>query len=1062
MTLCLGTVPASSTLYIPFTTYDGSDGSSVTCTGLAVTDIEIYKNGSTTQRASDAGYALLDTDGIDFDSVTGLHGFSIDLSDNTDAGFFEVGSWYWVVVSAITVDSQTVTFLAAIFRIGPAEAITGYPVTDAGAISGDATAADTMELFVEAIDQSTGQLDSGSFAAGAITADVIANAAIDAATFAADVDAEAAGWIWKDTTAGNYTVAGSIGKSLFTSGNVPGAAGGLFIAGSNAATTAATWTVTGASTNGSTVLGNTTIGTLGIGTLTQTGAASLGAGSTVTLATLAVTGAVSVGSTTTLTGNVLLNGSLGIASDTTFTGSLTMKSLTVNQGTTLTGAVALGSTLAVAGTTTFAAINTGAIGFSTLTSSGLVTLESMTVTNAMTWGSWVVTAAAAYPLLSADTGATYVARAPSGTETLDTIATDIAAVSAQISAIGSGTGAALNFAVDADNASAPLNGITKKGTETGTYANTLADDGTVHSIAADLDTGVYYIDWVYGFSAGAGRNATKVVIRANMGAVGDTVTVQAYNFLTSVWDTRTTISGTTETLRDIPLLAGHTGTGTLAGKVYVRFTYSEADAGTLVIDEAYVQAQNLGQTVGYADGSIWVDTVSGAEPTAPTAYVDGTADNPIKTWAHALTLATTVGIRSFRFLPSSSIQLTADSTGYRFVGDVTIDLNGQAIANAFFRDCYTISGTSTGDDWMMQNCGIGTATLYHGYAIECRLKGTITTVTGNDYLFNFCADNVTTGEATIVMTANANVYMRDYRGGIQINALTAGSEFIIDGAGRILLADTCTGGTLTIRGHFPEIVGGAGYLTAAQFVAAGGSYNDYAMYNTDQINTEVDTALNTAIPGTPTADSINERIATMDGLLLGTIAAGTHNAQSGDAYAYLGTNLGALGAAATALAPSATALSTVTWTATRAGYLDTLPKLDTTLVLDGAVYDFTAAALAAAPSSGLDAAGVRSAIGMASANLDTQLSAISGYVDCLPASWVTVPTAIQIADAMLIRDVDNVEASAPKDSLCAVVLALWHGTRDADSFTVNKTDGTEFATGTISEDATLNPVGTVS
>jgi hypothetical protein len=31
------------------------------------------------------------------------------------------------------------------------------------------------------------------------------------------------------------------------------------------------------------------------------------------------------------------------------------------------------------------------------------------------------------------------------------------------------------------------------------------------------------------------------------------------------------------------------------------------------------------------------------------------------------------------------------------------------------------------------------------------------------------------------------------------------------------------------------------------------------------INAEVDTALNTAIPGSPTADSINERVATMDG-----------------------------------------------------------------------------------------------------------------------------------------------------------------------------------------------------
>ena len=58
-------------------------------------------------------------------------------------------------------------------------------------------------------------------------------------------------------------------------------------------------------------------------------------------------------------------------------------------------------------------------------------------------------------------------------------------------------------------------------------------------------------------------------------------------------------------------------------------------------------------------------------------------------------------------------------------------------------------------------------------------------------------------------------------------------------------------------------------------------------------------------------------------------------------------------------------------------------KVDTTLVLDGAVYDFTAAALAAAPSGGLDAAGVRSAVGLAAANLDTQLSTIDTVVDAV-------------------------------------------------------------------------------
>ena len=49
--------------------------------------------------------------------------------------------------------------------------------------------------------------------------------------------AQIATGVWQDTTAGDFTTASSIGKSLYTSGAVPGAAGGHFIAGSNAATT---------------------------------------------------------------------------------------------------------------------------------------------------------------------------------------------------------------------------------------------------------------------------------------------------------------------------------------------------------------------------------------------------------------------------------------------------------------------------------------------------------------------------------------------------------------------------------------------------------------------------------------------------------------------------------------------------------------------------------------------------------------------------------------------------------------------------------------------------------
>jgi hypothetical protein len=123
----LDNYPSGSTIYALWNTYD-SAGSSVTMTGLAVTDIEIYKNGGTSQRSSDNGYTLLDTDGIDFDTLTGIHGISIDLSDNSDSGFYAVGSQYTVIIATVTIDSQTVRFILGSFRIVAAEATAGYPV----------------------------------------------------------------------------------------------------------------------------------------------------------------------------------------------------------------------------------------------------------------------------------------------------------------------------------------------------------------------------------------------------------------------------------------------------------------------------------------------------------------------------------------------------------------------------------------------------------------------------------------------------------------------------------------------------------------------------------------------------------------------------------------------------------------------------------------------------------------------------------------------------------------------------------------------------------------------
>lgn len=110
-----GDYDTTETVIIPFNTFTSDDPSaSATITNLAAGDIEIHKDGSTTQRSSDAGVTVT----IDFDTVTGNHIASIDLSDNTDAGYYSAGSRYQVRMEGTTVDGATINAWIGAFSIG--------------------------------------------------------------------------------------------------------------------------------------------------------------------------------------------------------------------------------------------------------------------------------------------------------------------------------------------------------------------------------------------------------------------------------------------------------------------------------------------------------------------------------------------------------------------------------------------------------------------------------------------------------------------------------------------------------------------------------------------------------------------------------------------------------------------------------------------------------------------------------------------------------------------------------------------------------------------------------
>lgn len=107
----LGDFPVNAIVRFLWST-NGQDGASIT---RAVNgSLRIYKNDSVTERASAVGI----TDTEDFDTLTGVHHCKIDLSDNTDAGFYAAGSDYFVVLAAATIDTKTVNAPLAQFSIG--------------------------------------------------------------------------------------------------------------------------------------------------------------------------------------------------------------------------------------------------------------------------------------------------------------------------------------------------------------------------------------------------------------------------------------------------------------------------------------------------------------------------------------------------------------------------------------------------------------------------------------------------------------------------------------------------------------------------------------------------------------------------------------------------------------------------------------------------------------------------------------------------------------------------------------------------------------------------------
>ncbi len=412
----------------------------------------------------------------------------------------------------------------------------------------------------------------------------------------------------------------------------------------------------------------------------------------------------------------------------------------------------------------------------------------------------------AFPLAAADTGATAVARTGADSDTLESLSDQLDLIDAGVGSIGSGTAAALNFAATGDNTAAPVLGVTFVGSQGATaFTATAAEDGSRHEITYSGSTPD--IDIVYAFTIGPGRNAAKVTWKGYV-TNADTVLVQAYNGAT--WDTRASITGTASTAnvtRDISLLATHTGTGASAGMVYIRFLATGQSAIVLRTDELLVAGVNIGQTVGYADGAVWVDTVNGSAGTTP--FVHGVADNPALTWADAQTIAAGMGLNRYHLISGSSITLTASAAGITLRGDGlwNLALGGQDISAAFIERA-TVTGTASGSNAVFAECAI-TGDVSTGPAFfdrcgfSCGGLAPFVAALPGQYLLADCMSMVPgagTPYFSFADTGNTTgVNIRRWSGGSHVTLdgdVTATIE-VVTGGGQTVV---CNGGDVEIRG----------------------------------------------------------------------------------------------------------------------------------------------------------------------------------------------------------------------------------------------------------------------
>lgn len=596
-----------------------------------------------------------------------------------------------------------------------------------------------------------------------------------------------------------------------------------------------------------------------------------------------------------------------------------------------------------------------------------------------------------------------VANTVTSTQEIDLAAqidTNTDAILSGVVGIGTAGGAAINVDATVDNVAGGITGVTSTTTfagtqSSGTYASTSNVNAVYHTITGTA-SGNTAMDIVYQFLTGAGTNPVQCTWVGYVTSANDTITVSCWRHDTNAWESMTTIVGTataTTQTKNITLYSRHRGTSTAElGKVYMRLHCTGMTTPVVATDQIAV-SYSVTSRGTYSDGAVWLNTA--ASNTNTQNYVDGLPENPVSTIAAAITICDSLNLKCIRVANGSTVTFGASMANRSLVGkNWTCALGGQAIdglyvegaevsgigtctTQAEFVDCHINNSTTLGPSRMLRcgfDCGSGTP-LAGGSAGE--------------FIFVDCFSEVASGGATtpyFTFTGASAVQFRRYSGGanVTLDANTAALTYEVIGGGGLTVA--MAGADLEVRG-MPRDITLTG-ITSASTVRINAITGNISLAGADGAATiyGVSGTITDSRTGSPT---LTNRSVSRD----------TVNTEADTAFSDY--------------APAtATALATLRGTdndtlKTLSEQLDSIPT-----------------------TTPLDAAGIRTAVGMSTANLDTQLGDLPTNSE--------LATALAGADDAVLAAISGLNnlSSVGAQAAAAAALAAYSAAKTGDAMTL--------------------------